>query len=212
MIVYNHASKILPPPSCQPSQSAIAHFSRPLRFHRIRPRGYNLSRRLNLPLEVLNRLLQPFVHRHPRLPIKLLLRLPNVRLPLSRIIRHLRQVLNIALAPAHIPNLRREVLDRVLFRIPNINGSITPSIHELDQSVDQIVHVLKAARVRAVAVDGNVLVLEGLDYEVGYDPAVVGVHAGSECVEDAGDADGDVVLVAVGAHHGFGDAFSFVVT
>jgi hypothetical protein len=37
------------------------------------------------------------------------------------------------------------------------------------------------------------------------------MHSRSEGVEDACYANVDVVLVFVGVHHGFGDAFSFVV-
>lgn len=62
-----------------------------------------------------------------------------------------------------------------------------------------------------VAEDGDILVAQGLKYEVGYHPSVVFRHAGAIGVEDADDTDIDVVLTVVVHHQGFGHPFAFVV-
>ena len=64
---------------------------------------------------------------------------------------------------------------------------------------------------RAIAEDGDGFVSEGLEDEVADDSAIVGSHLGAIGVEDAGDADVDLVFAVVVEHDGFGDAFSFVV-
>ena len=64
---------------------------------------------------------------------------------------------------------------------------------------------------RAVAIEGDIFVFEGLEDEVGDDAAIVGVHAGAVGVEDADDADVDAVGAVVVEEECFGGAFAFIV-
>ena len=79
------------------------------------------------------------------------------------------------------------------------------------QPIHQIGNVLKTPRLTSIPINRQWFILEGLNDEIGNNASVVGMHAWTEGVEDAGDADVDLVLISVGVHHGFGDAFSFVV-
>lgn len=183
----------------------------PLRLHCIRPGRYDFTRGFNLALKILDRLLQPLVNRHFRLPIDLTFGGGYVRLPLRRVIRHLGQVHDFALGPAHVANFGGEVVDGVFVRVADIDWHVVVAIHELDQSIDQIVDVLEAAGVCAISVYCDVLVLEGLDDEVRHDASIVGVHSGTEGVENTSDANFNVVLAFVGVHHSFCDALSLIV-
>jgi hypothetical protein len=50
-----------------------------------------------------------------------------------------------------------------------------------------------------------------LNDKVAHDAAIVGMHAGTKCVEDACDAHFNIVLIFVRVHHGFRDTFALVV-
>eukprot|EP00825_Cyclidium_porcatum_P046001 TRINITY_DN7135_c0_g1_i18.p2 TRINITY_DN7135_c0_g1~~TRINITY_DN7135_c0_g1_i18.p2 ORF type:complete len:288 (+),score=22.95 TRINITY_DN7135_c0_g1_i18:614-1477(+) len=84
-------------------------------------------------------------------------------------------------------------------------------IHETDEAFDHVVDVAKGARLPAFAVDGDGFALEGLNDEVGNDAAIVGMHARPVGVEDAGDADIELVLAVIIEEQGFGTTLAFVV-
>ena len=90
-------------------------------------------------------------------------------------------------------------------------GEVVRAPHEADEALDEIVHIAEGAGLATVAVEGDGLVAQGLDDEVGDDAAVVGVHARAVGVEDAGDLDAQAVLAAVVAKEGLGAALAFVV-
>ena len=90
-------------------------------------------------------------------------------------------------------------------------GKVVGAVHQAHEARDEVVHVAEGPGLGTVAVKGNGLVAQGLDDEVGDDPAVVGVHAGAVGVEDAGDLDTQLVLTAVVEEQGLGAAFAFVV-
>jgi hypothetical protein len=62
-----------------------------------------------------------------------------------------------------------------------------------------------------IAINTNCTILHCCGDEVRDCAAVFEVHVGSVGVEDAGYADGEVMLGVVGVAEGFGDAFAFVV-
>ena len=72
-------------------------------------------------------------------------------------------------------------------------------------------HIAEAARLLAVAVDGQRLAAQGLADEVGHDAAVVQAHARAIGVEDAHDARLHAVRAVVGHGHGLGKALGLVV-
>ena len=71
--------------------------------------------------------------------------------------------------------------------------------------------VAKAARLRAVAVDGQRLAAQGLAHEVRHHPAIVEPHARAVGVEDADDVRVDAVVAVVGHGHRLGEALGLVV-
>lgn len=90
-------------------------------------------------------------------------------------------------------------------------GEVSGRFHQADEAVDHVVDVAERAALAAVAVDGDGLVLQRLDDEVGDDAAVVGVHARAVGVEDARDLDFQLVLAVVVEEQGFGAALAFIV-
>src|SRR5690554_7039218 len=84
-------------------------------------------------------------------------------------------------------------------RITQVHGSnkFIRGLHHPYHALQQIIHVLKTAGLHAVAKNGNGFILQGLNNEVGYDPPVVGMHAGAVGVEDANDPDVDLILPVV---------------
>src|SRR5205085_11015047 len=76
---------------------------------------------------------------------------------------------------------------------------------------DGVVDVAEAARLLAVAVDGERVAAQRLDDEVAHHPAVTRRQARAVAVEQAHDADRQVALAVVGERHRLGAALAFVV-
>mmetsp|Transcript_21878 Transcript_21878/g.62354 ORF Transcript_21878/g.62354 Transcript_21878/m.62354 type:complete len:201 (-) Transcript_21878:343-945(-) len=108
-------------------------------------------------------------------------------------------------------DVRGEILDVEFFRIAKVHGLVVVAVHERMQSIDEVADVLEGSRLFAVTVNGNILVLQGLDDEVGHHSSIVGMHAWSERVEDSCNPHRDVVLVVIRVHHGFGNPLPFIV-
>ena len=66
--------------------------------------------------------------------------------------------------------------DGKLVAVAEVDGPRLGRVHERDQAVDEVVDVLEGARLRAVAVHGQVFAAEGLDNKVGHDAAIEWVH------------------------------------
>ena len=62
----------------------------------------------------------------------------------------------------------REFANRKLFWIPEIKGpnDIIRRFHQSHEAVDKIIYVAESARLAAIAIDGDVLVLECLDDKI----------------------------------------------
>src|SRR6516225_2791936 len=62
----------------------------------------------------------------------------------------------------------REFANRKLFWIPEIKGpnDVIRGFHQSHEAIDKIIYVAERARLAAIAVDGDVLVLECLDDEI----------------------------------------------
>jgi hypothetical protein len=96
--------------------------------------------------------------------------------------------------------------------LPMFTGpTVVGLVHQAHEALDQIVDVAERARLRAVAVDRDVLPAQGLDDEVRDDAPVVRVHARAVGVEDADDADIDLVLAVVVEEQRLGAALALVV-
>ena len=104
--------------------------------------------------------------------------------------------------------------NRELTRVAEVDrpGEVVRRVHHLEQTVDQIVNVAERSRLRAVAVDRDVLADDRLADEVAHDAPIKRVHARAVGVEDSHDANVDVVLPAVIEHERLGSALALVVT
>ena len=82
---------------------------------------------------------------------------------------------------------------------------------EAQDAVDEIGDVAEAARLGAVAVDGEGLASQGLHHEVGDDTAVVGLEPGAIGVEDADEVGVHAVVAVVGHDGSLREALGFIV-
>lgn len=94
-------------------------------------------------------------------------------------------------------DLMGEVEDAEFGGVADVDGPGFGGIHQADGGFNEIVYVAERTGLRAVAIDGNGLVVEGLDDEVGDDAAVVRMHAGAVGIENASHSDGNVVLPVI---------------
>jgi len=111
------------------------------------------------------------------------------------------------------------VVHAVLVGVAQVNGQHVlragdavdlVAVHQRQQALQQVRHVLEGPRLRAVAVQRQRVAAQRLLDEVGDHSAVVGVHARAEGVEDARDADRHAELVVLVAQR-LGDALALVV-
>ncbi len=105
----------------------------------------------------------------------------------------------------------RDLLDRHLLRIADVDRVVLLRQHQADDAVDEIADVAEAARLRAVAEHRDVLVGERLRDERRHGAAVTDAHARTIGVEDADDLGVDLVEAAVRHRHRFGEPLGFVV-
>ena len=81
--------------------------------------------------------------------------------------------------------------------LPMLTGRCSASGQTQD-AIDEIGDVAEAARLRAVAVDGERLAAQRLHHEVGDDAAVVGLETRAVGVEDADQVGIDAVVTVIG--------------
>src|SRR5688572_17645397 len=62
------------------------------------------------------------------------------------------------------------------------------TFHEAHEALNEIIDIAEAARLAAIAVDGEIVATQSLDDEVRYHAAIIGEHARTVGVEDADDA------------------------
>ena len=113
--------------------------------------------------------------------------------------------------PRQLDDQLGELLHGVLVRVADVGG-ICVAVHE--QLVDPI-HLVRgiaeAARLRAIAVDGERLARQRLHDEIGDDATVARPHAGAIRVEDADDARVHAVVGVIGHRDGFGKSLCLVI-
>ena len=105
----------------------------------------------------------------------------------------------------------RDLLDRHLARVADVHRIVHVRQHQPDDAVDEIGDVGEAARLRAVAEHGDVLVAERLRHERRDGAAVVQAHPRTVGVEDPHDLRVQPVVAVVGHRHRFGEALGLVV-
>lgn len=85
------------------------------------------------------------------------------------------------------------------------------AVHQAHEAFDQVIDVAEGARLGAVAIEGDGLVAQRLDDEVGHHTTVVGVHARTVGVEDTRHLNVYAVLAVVVEEEGLGATLAFVV-
>ena len=105
-----------------------------------------------------------------------------------------------------------ELKDGEFVTVTDVDGSGLGTVHEQDQTIDQIVDVLERSSLGTITVNSHVFTLESLDDKVGNDSSVVWVHSWTESVEDSGNSDIDTILPHVTVSQSLGDSLSLVVT
>jgi hypothetical protein len=114
-------------------------------------------------------------------------------------------------ALAH-PDSLGELKDGKLVTVTNVDGSGLGTVHEQDQTIDQIVDVLERSSLRTITVNSHVFTLQSLNDKVGNDSSVVWVHPGTKSVEDSSNSDINAILPHVTVGQSLGDSLSLVIT
>src|SRR4051812_6723333 len=127
---------------------------------------------------------EPFLEVDLGLPPEHLTGSRDVGLTDLRIVDRQRLEDNLARRPGHLDDVLREVEDRELPRVAEVDREMLAALGEQHEPADQIVDVAEAPRLRAVSVDRDGLVREGLPDEVRDRAAVVRAHARAVGVED----------------------------
>mmetsp|Transcript_17664 Transcript_17664/g.31903 ORF Transcript_17664/g.31903 Transcript_17664/m.31903 type:complete len:484 (-) Transcript_17664:26-1477(-) len=174
-------------------------------------RGNDFSCFCQDSFKVSNGLFQTVLDLDLGFPIQFSFRCGNIWFALGGVVLRFGQKLDFRLTVGQVLNVFGKVFDGILIGISQIDWQVVLAIHEGIETVHQVADILKGSCLGAISVNGEVLVLQGLNDEVGDDPAVIGVHAGPKGVENARHANVDRVLVPVAIHHGLGHALSLVV-
>src|SRR5437588_204845 len=145
--------------------------------------------------------LQSFPQRNGRLPAEQLLGQGDVGLPLGGVVDRERFVDDLAGRTGELHDDVGQLPDGELVGVADVHGTDVVGVEQPEQAPDLIVDVAEAARLAAVAVHRDRLALQGLDDEVGDDPAVVRAHTGSVRVEDPHDTDVQPVAAVVRHRH-----------
>lgn len=128
-------------------------------------------------LKVVDSLLQPIFNTPLRHPAYVRPGNGDIGLSFMRVVGSCRQRYDVGLRMRERFDLVRKIGDGVLFRVTQIDGQRVVAIHEANETMDKVIDKLKATRLRAITVNGNVLILERLDNKIGDDATVIGVHS-----------------------------------
>ena len=165
-------------------------------------------------LEVRDGLAQPRFKRHVRFPFQPGLWLNDVGLAYLRVLGRKRLVRDCAVAVRGLDNESGKVQNRppVGVGVADVDRGLNIRPEEVLKPVDGIRNGAKTPGSCAITGDGQVLASQCLPDEGGDDAPVVGPHPGAVRIEDARDADVEVVFVAIGADERLAIPFRFVVT
>jgi len=164
-----------------------------------------------LRLKVPNRLLDAKLNGEGGFPAQNFLRPPDVRLSLLRIVGHRRELDDQRGCFRLLLDVGGKVLDRVLFRVANVDRQMIVAFHQGDHSGDEIVHKLERAGLFPVSIYREVLPLDGLGDKVADNTPVIGEHARPIGVEDAHHPDLNILLVVVRVCQSLRNTLSLVV-
>jgi len=145
------------------------------------------------------------------LPAETRARERDVGLPDLRIVGRQRLVDDRARRSGHLDDQPRDLLDRHLLRVADIDRAAFLRQHQLDDAVDEIGDVTEAARLLPVAEDRDVLVDERLRDERRHGAAIADAHARAVGVEDADDLGVDLVEAAIRDRHRLREPLGLVV-
>src|SRR4051812_37491422 len=193
------------------STAPVRRAMRPSSFHAACP-----SRDVRLgayakPAVCIDRARQPLLETDDRLPAEDGAGDRYVRSALPRIVLGQRPEVEVRGAAGHAPDQRGELQDVVLSRVAQVDRLLVIGAHQSDNALHQVVDILKAARLAAVAIDGQWLAAQRLAQQVGDDAAVVRRHARPIRIEDPADADRYSVRPVERRRQRFGIALALVV-
>ena len=106
----------------------------------------------------------------------------------------------------------RQLANREFAGITDVDRAAVIAVHQADHAFDQIIHVAEAARLAAIAIEGERFAAQRLHDEVAHHAAVIRQHARPVGVEDPHHANLRAVHALVVETQSFGDALAFVVT
>src|SRR6185503_4962922 len=158
----------------------------------------------------LNRSLQAFAQGYRRVPAQQRLGFRDVGLSLARIVSGQWQMSEARLRFTDLDHFFSQLLDRELTGIAEIHRVVQIfGVHEPDESLEKVVDITERTRLFAFAVERQRLASQSLHDEVRNHPTIVLQHAWSIRVENARDANVDVVLTVIVGHQCFRESLTF---
>src|SRR3989338_2431055 len=159
-----------------------------------------------------NRLAQPFLKRNAGLPAEQRVSFADIGSALSGIIHGEWVEFQTTGGSLQVrQHLLRNLQDGALIRIAEIHGIVEVAVHQPENPLDEIADVTEAARLTAVAIDGQWLVPQCLPDKVGTPPPVTEPHPLAVRVEDANNPGIQPMLAMIGHRERFGESFGFIV-
>src|SRR5919197_2529615 len=140
-----------------------------------------------LPPEARQQPPEPLLELHFRLPAQHLPGAGDVGLANLWIVHGQRLVHDLALRRCDSDNCLRELQDRKLLGVAEVDRQVLPTLGEQVEPADEIVDVTEASCLRALAEDGDRRVLDRLTHERRDRAPVVRAHARAVGVKDAHD-------------------------
>eukprot|EP01137_Pigoraptor_chileana_P013985 Opistho-2@4893 len=134
-----------------------------------------------------------------------------VRLPLLRVIGRCAEKLDGGLRRHNSLYHFGKVQDRVFVRVSNVDRLRVVAVHQQDEPVDEVGHILKRSRLLARPVDGDGLPLQRLYYEVADHAPIVRVHPGPKRVEYSRHTHVHFLLLCIRIAHGLCNSLALVV-
>ena len=111
-----------------------------------------------------------------------------------------------------LADLISQLTNREFNWITEIERARDLTIHEADQTLHQILHVAKTARLTSIAIQSERFTAEGLHDEIAHHTTIIRQHSRTIGVENSGHTNLTAMHTLVVKAKGFSNTFAFVVT
>ena len=160
--------------------------------------SHQLSAFLQRFAEVGNRFFDTLLKRDFRFPSEGFLGESDVRTALFRVIRGKREMGDLGLSSHLLEHEFCQLEHGELTRIAEVHGTDDLLLlHEAHESLDEIIDIAEGAGLGPLAINSEILTLQGLNDKVGDDASIVVEHARTVGIENTDDTNIDAILAMI---------------